>query len=416
MAGFSLCHRPSRADVRRAIIVQLASGLCLSAVIGCGLPTWTELIGGSQEDNEPKFVPPAQPPQVIPTTKPAPPKPPPKPEEIVAKFQELKPFQIDDQALGSILSLDEGLDAVTELDLKGSQVTNEGVANIGKLTHLTKLDVSDSKIDKEGFAAIAQATSLEEFRINGSKIDEGGLTALRPLSNLKIMDLRGAKLSHAGFAELLHHRQIVELDLRSSSMDDLSLDIVADLPDLERLTLAHTRVTDAGISRLTKLDKLTYLDLYGCNVTGQGFAPIAKNKGLKSLKTLVLAATPMNLDGAKAVMQMKNLDNLALSYQSSMQDVHLFQMIKDMDELTQLHLTNCSSLTSAAMAAVKGHKKLEYLDLSNCPRIDDTVFNHLMTCKNLKKVILSGTNCSAVNANKFKILLPQCELVGVQGT
>jgi len=362
-------------------------------------------------------VPVAQPPR--PAVPPAPPKPPepppkPKPEEVLAAFRELKPHQIDDKSLASLLSLDEGLETITELNLQHSPVTSGQLSDIGKLTQLTKLDVRNTAIDKTAAEAIARLTNLEELHIDGAGFDRAALEALRPLTNLRLLDMRSARLTTAGYAELLYHRKLVELVLHHSNVDDEALGLLADLPELERLHVSHTLVTDEGIARLSKLDTLVLLDLSHCpSVSGRAFAQIAKSKGLKSLRQLKLEMTGLNELGANAIRQMKNLELLDLSSTSTMQDIHLAQIVRGLDELRELNLKHCSLLTSNAMLAVKGHKNLTRLDLSYCPRIDDSVFNHLVTCKGLKWLNLANTNCSATNTERFKQFAPECEVVGV---
>jgi Leucine-rich repeat (LRR) protein len=394
------------------VTAWLGGVCCLMLCTGCGLPTWTELIG-AKKDEGPVFVPPPPPVKpVIPTQKPEPP-PPPIPAEVIGQFRELKGYAIDDAALGSLLSLGEGLEEIRELDLQNSRVTNAGLTQLGKLTHLSKLDVRNSPIDKDGASHIAQATSLEELTFDGRKLNEAGVQALRPLSSLRVLGLRGVQLPHSGFAELLHHQELEELDLQDSSMDDLSLDIVAELPKLSRLRLSRTRVTDEGVARLAKLDLLEVLELQECQVTGEAFGVIFKNKGMKSLKELNLTGSQLNERGAKSVQQMVKLERLSLAYLGTMQDVHFALIVRGMKDLTYLHVGNCPLLTSQGMMVLKGHKNLERLELGTCPRIDDAVFNALMTCKNLKHLGLGGTNCSHAAAVRFKALLPECEITGL---
>jgi len=385
--------------------------MLLIAVSGCGLPTWNELIGAKPAPIQPPPQPVVAPPIVTPIKPPAPP-PKPNPDEVIARFQKLKPYEVDDKALGSLLSLDEGLEAVTELDLKGSHVSDSGLAQIGKLNRLAKLDVRGGLIGKDAAASIAQAASLEELRLPGTKFDQASLEALRQLGKLKLLDLTGVRLPRGGFAELLYHRELVELDLRDSSMDDASLEIVADLPDLVRIWLGRTQVTDFGIAKLGQLHKLDLLELTDCRVTGEAFAVGGKNKGFHSLRELYLRNTPLSAKGALAVKGMKQLDSLDLGDIRQMNDNDLFAMIRALENLRVLRLVGCSALTSKSMMALKNSKSIEQLDLSNCPRIDDSVLTLLVSCKNLKWLNIANTNCSRATIERFRQMLPECEVVG----
>jgi Leucine-rich repeat (LRR) protein len=384
--------------------------LCVAA--GCGLPTWSELIGANKQEEQlvpVQVAPPPPPPPPVTRVPPAEPPKPPDPIEVIGRFQQLRPIDIDDRALAAVLALEEGLDAITELDLKGSQVTNQGLVHLGKLSRLTRLDVRHANgLTSQALASIGTATSLEELQLDGHQIDDAGMIALRPLTELRRLNLRGARLSLAGYAELLHHPKLVELDLRDSTIDDSALDIIADLPELEVLWLARTRITDAGLARLAKLERLDTLELTDCPITGRGLADIAKNKGLRSLRVLILANTRLDEKGALSLKLFTQLKVLGLSHLETMQDVHLFQMIRTLSELEELNVSFCPLLTSEAMQAVKNHKTLKKLDLGHCPRIDDRVFSLLATCKNLRHVNVAGTNCSAVGIQRFKAILPDC--------
>ncbi|GIX03550.1 MAG: hypothetical protein KatS3mg113_0556 [Planctomycetaceae bacterium] len=383
----------------------------VGGISGCGKPpTWNELVNQVTQPPPPPTTPEAtpaeQPTQPVMPSTPAPP-PKPDPHVVIAQFKQLKPHEIDDHKLGLLLSLDEGLEQITELDMKGSSVTDQGLQQIGKLSQLRFLDIRSTQfITANSFPAIAQATSLEELRVDPGKITDESLAVLRPLSELQRFDLRGVKLSYAGYAELLHHKKLIELDLRDSNMDDQALDVVTDLPELERLWLGRTRVTDEGVKKLAKLERLHTLDLTDCRVTGRTFGNMPKG----GVEVLVMTNTMLNEQGANAIKQMKNLRVLILTHLGTMQDVHLMQMVRPLTDLEELNVSNCPLLTSECMRAVLNHKNLRHVEFGHCPRITDTVFKYLETCKNLKKIIATSTGCSAAGMQYIKSKLPECEV------
>lgn len=399
------------------VMFGLVGAVCLAGLSGCGLPTWSELTGGKQQPDAgpgatvqtsaPATPAPPPPPPIVPERPPEPPKP--DPLMIVGEFQQRKSYELDDFMLMRVLALDEGLEVITELDLKGSQVTDRGLENLGKLTHLARLDMRNTeKLTKQAYQHVATVGSLEELHVDGNKIDDAGMIALRPLTELRRLHLRYARLSPAGYAELVHHPKLVELELRDSNADDEAMNFVANLPELEQLWLARTRITDVGLARLGSLPRLEALELTDCQITGQGL------KGFRSLHTLILANTLLNEQGALAVKSMTQLKVLGLSHLGSMQDVHLFQMVRTLSALEDLNVSFCPQLTSECMQAVKNHKNLRKIDLGHDPKVDDRVLNYLITCKNLKEVNLSGTSCSHVAIERFRGLMPECTVHFVQ--
>jgi hypothetical protein len=120
--------------------------------------------------------------------------------------------------------------------------------------------------------------------------------------------------------------------------------------------------------------------------------------------------------GANAVKQMKELEHLNLADLRTMQDIHLATMIRGMNQLKELNLSGCQLLTSQSMQPLRNHKALEWVDFSECPRVDDAVFNYLMTCKNLRHLNLTRTNCTAAAAKRFREqYLPDCQITGLEG-
>ncbi len=398
---------------RTTSLIWLGGCLLACALSGCGLPTWSELVGTKQEEAAPVVVVPTTP---TPPPQPTPPPEPPKPnaQELVAKFQSLKPHEIDDNALLALTSLDEGLEVVESLDLRGSGVTAGGLKNLAKLSNLKSVDIRGTQLDASGLAAIANAPSVTELQVDGRRVTAEGAAALAPLSDLKVLVAEGLMMTPAMWETfIMAHPNLEELAIRQSNMTDPVMAVIGRLTNLRKLIVNDTSVSDEGLAMIANLDNLEWLSLSSCRITGIGFRPKGGGK-FNKLETLYLQDTPLNEVGAKAISQMKQLRVLHLSGMGSMQDIHLAAIVKPLTNLEHLSVVKNTGLTSNALVAVAGHKNLRELNVSMIPGIGDAGLKHLLKCKELQWVDLGGTSCSIQGALALKQALPQVEIRGFQ--
>lgn len=406
----------STTGTRRVCTSATLAALLSCAVAGCGLPTWSQLIGADKPAPPPPV--PVTPPVVMqaPTPPPPPPPPPkPKPEEVIAQFQALKPFDITDGALASLAELDSGLEAVEELKLTGSRVTPDGLAHLPKLTHLARLDVRGMTLNKKALEAIGGTSSIRELRIDGGQVGGEGAPALAGMPNLEVLWAQGLQLSPSNWdALLLNHPLLRELTISYSNMNDLSMTAVGKLSSLKSLTLNDCQVTDLGLAQLVAVEGLEFLNITGCRVTGTGFkAPGAKD-AFQQLQTLQLERTPLNEKGGDAVRTMKQLKRLGMAGMPSMQDQHFIRIVKPLDNLEWVNVAGNVGLTGQAMSALAGNENLQEVVLNDCIRVDDMALKFLSKCKNLKRVNVANTACTLQGAVALRQILPDVEIIGLQ--
>ena len=101
------------------------------------------------------------------------------------------PKSAGDEALGYVAQLRRP-DAVTLLDLSGTEVTDEGLAHLEKLTGLKTLDLTDTEITDEGLKHLEHLAELRDLRVGETQITGEGLIALvDSLPNLAALDVKG---------------------------------------------------------------------------------------------------------------------------------------------------------------------------------------------------------------------------------
>jgi serine/threonine protein kinase len=190
------------------------------------------------------------------------------------------------------------LEALTLLDLEGTQVTDAGVAALAApdsgLRTLTWLSLWDTEITDAAAAALAAPDSglraLTKLNLGHTKVTDAGAAALAApdsrLRALTMLSIGGTQVADAG-AEAL---AAPDSGLRA----------------LTELWLNNTKITDAGVASLAAPDSglrvLTSLSLSNTRITDVGAgAMAAKDSGLRALTSLFLDYTEIGEAGARAI-------------------------------------------------------------------------------------------------------------------
>ncbi len=198
-----------------------------------------------------------------------------------------------------------GLNPLLKLNtllLKKTGITDEGLAQVGKLTTLTTLDLGNNKFTDAGFAHLSGLVNLEILDLNhGIAITDAGLQHLKGLTKLQNLNLRYfIKITNAGLANLEGMSNLQTLDLDNCrKLNDAGLAVLKGFPELKDLNLEGCNlITDAGLLHLKELKNLSDLNLYRTKVTDAGVATLA---GMIGLKNLNVERTGITKKGLKAL-------------------------------------------------------------------------------------------------------------------
>lgn len=389
---------------------------CVWALVllaGCNgkVPTWNELTTKPPEQtanptpNQTPAETPVQPPTAIVQTPVQPAKP--DAATVIANFKQLKPGQIDNSALATLTSLDEGLDQITEIDATGGNVDNGGVGAIGKLTALKVLRLDGTKVDDKGCPAISQVPGLEELTLNGGMISDEGVEFLKNLTQLKILKLAYTKLSLTGWENIGSLPALEHILIENSSLDDASIDALCNANTLEKIDMRRTRVSDSGLQSLAKLDNLIWLDIGDCPVTGSQLGALMKSKSKKKkLVHLGVYATGLDERGVNAIAGMDTLEELSIGKLQGMTDQHLGKMLNGKKHLKILSFAANPGLSPACLGKVSGLKELETLDFSHVPAINDQSLVALKGLKKLRVIHYGGSAVTAVGIENLRKSIP----------
>ena len=172
------------------------------------------------------------------------------------------------------------------LNVRGTKVTDAGVAQLANHPALESLDVGFSLFTDGGFEPLTTMPNLRELYAGGNKVTDSGVNMLRSMPNLTVLDLGGVQRTDSG--------------LWSAAVTDRGLESIATLKKLERLNLRGAKITDAGAGKLAQLQALAHIDLSETSLSAAGLAVLAE---LPKLQTVSLYNCERVDDKALAILE-----------------------------------------------------------------------------------------------------------------
>jgi len=288
-------------------------------------------------------------------------------------------FDLNKAASADLSGLDQlDPETIEVLNCRDGDVSNEGLAHIGRLVGLRMLNLQSTPITDVGGKQLAglkklQFINLEAFAVNkkGFGVGDATMKVLSELPELERVWLRDTKVTDAGVAELCKAKTITDLDLSGTAVSDVGLLYLKPLPRLENLRLGVYRegakITDEGLKTVGEMTRLKFLDLSGTKITNDGLLHL---KELKRLTRLCLEDTKVTEAGLENLEPLTALEDLRLYLGRSVTDVGAEHLSK----LKSLRrVTDNMELTDKGVAALARLPNLEQLELFGDRVTDDAV-------------------------------------------
>ena len=115
-----------------------------------------------------------------------------------------------------------------QFQLRGRDLTDDGLADVAKLGNVVELNLRDTKITSAGLVHLKGLAKLTRLHLERTNVGDEGIANLTELTALEYLNLYGTKIT------------------------DKSLDHLAGLKNLRQLYVWQTDVTDAGIAKFKK--------------------------------------------------------------------------------------------------------------------------------------------------------------------
>jgi Leucine Rich repeat len=180
------------------------------------------------------------------------------------------------------------------VNFAGVPVGNADLACLDNLLALRKLDLRGTKITDDGLASLAKQQKLETLDISSTRITNAGLLHVGKLRNLRSLSVRYLATTYPR-----HHPE-------SSNPFDSTLEISAEgvkapqllvppppwsLPGVVDDSNQQLGIGDAGLEHLSQLNRLESLDLEETDVTSEGISQLS---GLSQLTYLCVRGTDVS--------------------------------------------------------------------------------------------------------------------------
>lgn len=219
--------------------------------------------------------------------------------------------QVKAEVLAEMVKLSE----IGELWLRGTRISDAGLACVKKLTKVGGLDLYDTKVTDAGLAQLKGLSSLRRLRLSYSQQTERSAVSDAGLAHLVGLDLEElavekANVTDAGLAHLAGFTGLRSLELSHNKISDDGFALLKNLGKLQVLKLSGTKITDKTVTSIGRLRELTRLEVANCQVSDDGVAALAS---LTKLVELNLRSTFITDASLRHVEKMRLLKTLELS-------------------------------------------------------------------------------------------------------
>lgn len=304
------------------------------------------------------------------------------------------------------------LTGLKELDIIYTNITNRGMKELVKLTHLECLHVP-LRLSNTGLATVATMPSIKRLYFKVHQVNNKGLAHLAKMSALEELDLGGKHISDAGLVHLAKLPRLEYISLMGDAFSDRALVHLGRVPSLRVISLSPisgpNSYTDEGIKHLAKLPNLENLFLLdNPKITNAGMAYL---KNSKSLKKLNLRRTRVDDDGVKHLKEIRTLESLELP-DEKITDRGL-EYVSELTNLKSLsiplpHYNNPNNYTiyytDKGLRHLTRLKHLEDLNIAGIG-VNDAGMEHLATMTQLKKLTLYGVPITNQGLSKLNRLI-----------
>ncbi len=110
--------------------------------------------------------------------------------------------------------------------------------------------LSDEQITDASLEGLEEVPHVEWLYLQGTQISDEALRTVGRLSELTRLHLENTGITDAGLPHLRQLDRLEYLNLYGTQVSDEGLQILSEMPNLRRVYLWQTKVTDAGLARL----------------------------------------------------------------------------------------------------------------------------------------------------------------------
>ncbi|HET6249097.1 MAG TPA: hypothetical protein VFE47_15485 [Tepidisphaeraceae bacterium] len=240
------------------------------------------------------------------------------------------------------------------VDLSGTGATDADLKSLFRLTNVTGISLSRTQVTDEGMGTISQLSALQTIDLTATKIGDKGIEPLGKLKALRQLSL-------------------------PTNITDRALVTVGKFDNLEELSLPSPYVTADGIKFLSRLQKLRKCDLSGTRLDSAGYSSLG---------------------------QLKGLNELSLTCNSSLTDSNL-KTISELRGISRLEIFATPAISGEGIAFLRNMHSLRSLSLQtdNVENAQANGLGSLAALAELQDISLAGWNLRDKDIAELKVFL-----------
>jgi Leucine-rich repeat (LRR) protein len=251
------------------------------------------------------------------------------------------------QELGGRVERDSAGDIIG-LHLRGTWVTDAELLDVARLSKLERLDLSHTRITDEGLLHLKPAKQIQDLNLfYAEQVTDRGMSAIKDWKHLNNLNVRGTRIADGALSIVGGVSQLESLDIAYTEFTDNGLDALVPLTHLKHLAIGRSKLTKNALEVLRLLPTLESLDLGGPHPGAGGYRSTA--------------GTPMDDDLPAAIVELKQLRVLNLSYSQIRADG--LKILAALDQVSKLSLVGCPRVDDRALDELAKWKSLQYLDI-----------------------------------------------------
>ena len=218
--------------------------------------------------------------------------------ETLVKLPELRAVRLTqvvkltDAGIATLLALPQ----LTELDIRNCrEVTKAGIAQLATKDTLRTLKIGGPEVNDDVLAAVASMDKIVSLSLDNCDITDTGVAQLGKLPLADLTIYQASSVTDAGLDVLANYGTLRRLTLRDTP--DTKGAALAKVPNPEKLVslnMAQSGITDAEVANLERMTSLESLNLSETLLTDQAVDVLAK---LTSAKEMILTQTSITEEG-----------------------------------------------------------------------------------------------------------------------
>lgn len=173
----------------------------------------------------------------------------------------------------------------TKVNYSGMSLTKRCFKYIRKMRDLDTIDLSDATFENEWVEELV-GLPLVKLIISGTNLNDEALKHIGKITTLERLIISQTACTDAGIKELVALRNLQLLNLRETKVTDETMETLTKFPSLWLLDISSTKITAKGIQKLPELTNLIEIYIAETPLSVSQLRPI--NKALKKLHFLQL--------------------------------------------------------------------------------------------------------------------------------